>query len=155
VSERSRGRTRGASLARRDEHHDRGDQGRRRNHSKGRCAVDAGCADPRGIEHDRKRDTAQGAETDEHAARAVSTSTSTRAEGQRAQQIIRSNARHLYGTPAQMVAHHTSGGCSLMPGDLIGRYTISGPEREELSSLLELTRGGAEPVQLADGERRS
>jgi fumarylacetoacetase len=42
-----------------------------------------------------------------------------------------------------------------MPGDLIGRYTISGPEREELSSLLELTRGGAEPVQLADGERRS
>lgn len=42
-----------------------------------------------------------------------------------------------------------------MPGDLIGSGTISGPERAELSSLLELTRGGAEPVELANGERRS
>jgi fumarylacetoacetase len=78
-----------------------------------------------------------------------------RAQGDEAQQIIRSNARHLYWTPAQMIAHHTSGGCNLMPGDLIGSGTISGPERAELSSLLELTRGGAEPVYLANGERRS
>lgn len=78
-----------------------------------------------------------------------------RADGDPAQVIIRSNARHLYWTPAQMVAHHTSGGCNLMPGDLIGSGTISGPERAELSSLLELTRGGTEPVELANGERRS
>lgn len=69
--------------------------------------------------------------------------------------IIRSNGRHLYWTPAQMIAHHTSGGCNLLPGDLIGSGTISGPTRAELSSLLELTTGGAEPVELPGGEWRS
>lgn len=69
--------------------------------------------------------------------------------------IVHSNVRHLYWTPGQMVAHHTSGGCNLLPGDLIGSGTISGPTRAELSSLLELTAGGAEPVTLPNGERRS
>ncbi len=68
--------------------------------------------------------------------------------------IIRSNARYLYWTPAQMIAHHTSGGCNLVPGDLIGSGTISGPTREELSSLMELTMAGQEPFELPNGERR-
>lgn len=71
-----------------------------------------------------------------------------------AEEIIHSNARHLYWTTAQMVAHHASGGCNLLPGDLIGTGTISGPSREELSSLLELTFGGTQPVVLGSGEER-
>ena len=69
--------------------------------------------------------------------------------------IIRSNARHLYWTPAQMVAHHSSGGCNLMPGDLLGTGTISGPMPDQLSSLMELTRHGAEPFRLPNGEQRA
>jgi fumarylacetoacetase len=77
-----------------------------------------------------------------------------RAEGRPAHTIIRSNARYLYWTPAQMIAHHTSGGCNLQPGDLIGSGTISGPTREELSSLLELTSAGQHPCSLPNGETR-
>ncbi|WP_343716335.1 fumarylacetoacetase [Inquilinus sp.] len=77
-----------------------------------------------------------------------------RAEGQGPVTIITSNARHLYWTPAQMVAHHSSGGCNLLPGDLLGTGTISGPTRAQLSSLLELTMGGREPVTLPNGEQR-
>lgn len=77
-----------------------------------------------------------------------------RFSGAPAEEIIRSNARHLYWTTAQMVTHHSSGGCNLLPGDLIGTGTISGPSREELSSLLELTFAGTRPVELASGEQR-
>ncbi|MGO1079590.1 fumarylacetoacetase [Inquilinus sp. CA228] len=77
-----------------------------------------------------------------------------RAEGQEPATIITSNARHLYWTPAQMVAHHSSNGCNLLPGDLLGTGTISGPTRAQLSSLLELTMGGSEPVTLPNGEQR-
>lgn len=66
-----------------------------------------------------------------------------------------SHSRHMYWTPAQLVTHHTSGGCSLNPGDLLGSGTISGPERSEAGSLLEATLGGKEPVRLANGEERT
>ena len=78
-----------------------------------------------------------------------------RAAGIPATQIIHSNAQYLYWTPAQMLAHHTSGGCDLLPGDLIGTGTISGPTRDQLSSLLELTFGGTQPVTLPNGEQRA
>ncbi|HWL83115.1 MAG TPA: fumarylacetoacetase [Roseomonas sp.] len=65
-----------------------------------------------------------------------------------------SNARHLYWTVAQMLAHHTSNGCDLNPGDLLGSGTISAPEPTGLGSLLEMTRGGREPVTLPSGETR-
>ena len=61
----------------------------------------------------------------------------------------------MYWTVAQMVAHHTVGGCDLRPGDLLGTGTISGPAREEAGSLLEITMGGVEPVTLPSGETRS
>jgi fumarylacetoacetase len=56
---------------------------------------------------------------------------------------------------AQMVTHHTSNGCNLRPGDLFGSGTVSGPGEEAGGCLLELTRNGAEPIQLPDGETRS
>src|SRR5579871_3725894 len=69
-------------------------------------------------------------------------------------EILTSNAKYLYWTPAQMVAHHTINGCNLQPGDLIGTGTISGPTRAELSSMLELTTAGAQPVVLPNQEQR-
>ncbi len=78
-----------------------------------------------------------------------------RSRGETAVEILTSNARHLYWTPAQMVAHHTVNGCNLQPGDLIGTGTISGPRDEELSSMLELTAGGSRPITLPNGEIRS
>ncbi|MBL0419123.1 fumarylacetoacetase [Ramlibacter sp. AW1] len=56
---------------------------------------------------------------------------------------------------SQMVAHHTVNGCNLRPGDLIGSGTISGPDRGTEGCLLELTRGGAEPLALPGGETRA
>lgn len=78
-----------------------------------------------------------------------------RSEKKPAECVIRSNAKYLYWTPAQMIAHHTSGGCNLLPGDLIGTGTISGPDKTQLSSLLELTGGGREPFTLSTGESRT
>lgn len=77
------------------------------------------------------------------------------AKGLPPQPISASNARHLYWTPAQMVAHHTCGGCSLEPGDLFGTGTISTPGPEGLGAMLEITRGGKEPMTLASGETRA
>jgi fumarylacetoacetase len=70
-------------------------------------------------------------------------------------EILTSNARYLYWTPAQMVAHQTVNGCNLQPGDLLGTGTISGPSDAELSSMLELTVAGSRPVALPNGEIRS
>jgi len=77
-----------------------------------------------------------------------------RRAGEPAVEILTSNARYLYWTPAQMVAHHTVNGCNLQPGDLIGTGTISGPSPAELSSMLELTNAGTKPVALPNGEKR-
>lgn len=68
--------------------------------------------------------------------------------------LLRSDARHLYWTPAQMLAHHTSNGCDLQTGDLLGTGTISGPAPEQLGSLLELTDDGRQPAALPNGEIR-
>ena len=68
--------------------------------------------------------------------------------------ISRSSFRHAYWSVAQMVAHHTSGGCALRPGDLLGTGTQSGPTDGEQGCLLELTLGGRRPVRLIDGTER-
>ena len=68
--------------------------------------------------------------------------------------LARSNAKHMYWTVAQMVAHHTSGGCDLRPGDLFGSGTISTPDDSGLGSLLEISRGGKQPIELPSGESR-
>ena len=62
--------------------------------------------------------------------------------------------RDMYWTMAQMVAHHTSNGCDLRPGDLIASGTVSGAGDDERGCLLEITRRGAEPLALPTGEQR-
>ena len=78
-----------------------------------------------------------------------------RQAGQPAARITRSNYRHAYWTLAQMVTHHTVGGCNLQPGDLLGTGTLSGPEPEEAGALIELTNGGKQPLSLPSGEQRT
>ena len=60
----------------------------------------------------------------------------------------------LYWTPAQLLAHHASGGCNLNPGDLFGTGTISAPTSDGCGSLLEITQGGRAPITLPSGEER-
>ncbi len=64
-------------------------------------------------------------------------------------------ASHMYWTMAQMIAHHTSGGCDLNPGDLLGSGTISGPDRASMGSLMEITANGTMPLTLPSGETRT
>lgn len=64
-------------------------------------------------------------------------------------------ARAAYWTPAQLIAHHTVNGCNLLPGDLLGSGTLSGPSTSEAGSLMELTNGGRNPLALPNGERRA
>jgi fumarylacetoacetase len=60
----------------------------------------------------------------------------------------------MYWTFAQMLAHHTSNGCNLRPGDLLASGTVSGPTEDSRGCLLELTGGGANPIVLPTGEQR-
>ena len=69
--------------------------------------------------------------------------------------LSRSNASMLDWTAAQMVAHHSSNGCNLQPGDLFGSGTVSGTEPGSAGCLLEMTRGGREPFTLPNGETRT
>ena len=78
-----------------------------------------------------------------------------RAAGLAPLELASSNFRHAYWTIGQMIAHHTSNGCGLQPGDLLGTGTQSGPLAGEAGSLLELSRGGKQPFALANGETRS
>jgi fumarylacetoacetase len=65
------------------------------------------------------------------------------------------NFRDMYWTFAQMLAHHTCNGCDLRPGDLLASGTVSGPTPSARGCLLEITRGGAEPILLPGGEQRT
>ena len=61
----------------------------------------------------------------------------------------------MYWTPAQMLAHMTVNGASLRTGDLFASGTVSGSERSQFGSLLELSWGGRDPIMLADGSTRT
>jgi fumarylacetoacetase len=61
----------------------------------------------------------------------------------------------MYWSAAQIVAHHTANGCNLQPGDLIGTGTLSTDSDDGLGSLLEISRGGKQPLALPTGETRS
>jgi fumarylacetoacetase len=63
--------------------------------------------------------------------------------------------RHAYWTIAQLIAHHTINGCDLRAGDLLGTGTQSGPTPEEAGSLLELSAGGNQPIQIGRDEHRT
>jgi fumarylacetoacetase len=77
-----------------------------------------------------------------------------RAEGQAPVRVSHSTLADLYWTPAQLLAHHTSNGCNLQPGDLLGSGTVSGEAKDARGCLLELTWRGADPIQLPSGEAR-
>jgi len=76
-------------------------------------------------------------------------------EGGAAEEIARTNYREMYYSAAQQLTHHASSGCAMNAGDLLGSGTISGPEKSQRGSLLELSWGGKEPITLADGSSRS
>jgi fumarylacetoacetase len=61
----------------------------------------------------------------------------------------------MYWTFAQLLTHHASNGCNLLPGDLLGSGTVSGPEKTSRGCLLELTTRGREPLALPGGESRA
>ena len=60
-----------------------------------------------------------------------------------------------YWTVRQLITHHTSNGCNLNAGDLLGTGTLSGPDASEAGSMLELSMGGKNPITLQNGEQRS
>jgi len=76
-------------------------------------------------------------------------------EGGEAEEIARTNYREMYYSAAQQLTHHASSGCAMNAGDLLGSGTISGPEKSQRGSLLELSWGGKEPITLKDGSTRS
>lgn len=69
--------------------------------------------------------------------------------------LSRANARGLYYSAAQQLAHHSSSGCAMSVGDLLGSGTISGASPGSQGSMLELTRNGTEPLVLEGGARRA
>ena len=68
--------------------------------------------------------------------------------------LSRSNTNDLYWTVGQMLTHHASNGCNLQTGDLIATGTVSGKEKSERGSMLELSWRGTEPIELPSGEQR-
>jgi len=68
--------------------------------------------------------------------------------------IATSNFKYMYWSICQQLAHHTVNGCNAQPGDLLGSGTISGPDKHERGSMLELSWRGTETVELSNGETR-
>lgn len=69
--------------------------------------------------------------------------------------ISRTNFKYMYWSSVQQLMHHASSGCAMNVGDLLGSGTISGPEKNQRGSLLEISWNGTEPVELPGGVRRS
>jgi fumarylacetoacetase len=72
-----------------------------------------------------------------------------------ATRICHTNFKYMYWSSVQQLVHHASSGCAMNVGDLLGSGTISGPEKDQRGSLLEISWNGTEPVELADGIKRT
>ncbi len=68
--------------------------------------------------------------------------------------VSKSNFKFMYWSMSQQLAHHTSNGCRVNSGDMMGSGTISGTEKDSFGSMLELTWGGKNPIKMADGSER-
>lgn len=68
--------------------------------------------------------------------------------------VTKSNFKYMYWSMSQQLAHHTSNGCRINSGDMMGSGTISGPTPDSYGSMLELTWGGKNPIKLNDGTER-
>ena len=73
-------------------------------------------------------------------------------EGRR---ICQTNFKYMYWSSVQQLVHHASSGCAMNVGDLLGSGTISGPEKDQRGSLLEISWNGTEPVELAGDVKRT
>ncbi|MBR0691239.1 fumarylacetoacetase [Bradyrhizobium manausense] len=69
--------------------------------------------------------------------------------------ISRTSFKYMYWSSVQQLMHHASSGCAMNVGDLLGSGTISGPEKNQRGSLLEISWNGTEPVELPGGAKRS
>jgi fumarylacetoacetase len=81
-------------------------------------------------------------------------SAAMRAQGIPPVRLSRANFADMYWTAAQLVAHHTSNGCNLRPGDLLASGTVSGPAEGQSGCLLEMTERGMKLLRLPTGEER-
>ncbi len=68
--------------------------------------------------------------------------------------ISQTNFKYMYWTMSQQLAHHTSNGCRVNSGDMMGSGTLSGSTPDSFGSMLELTWGGKNPIKLSDGTER-
>jgi fumarylacetoacetase len=69
--------------------------------------------------------------------------------------ICRTNFKYMYWSSVQQLVHHASSGCAMNVGDLLGSGTISGPDKHERGSLLEISWNGTEPIELPGDIRRT
>jgi len=69
--------------------------------------------------------------------------------------ISSTNFKYMYWSSVQQLVHHASSGCAMNVGDLLGSGTISGPEKHQRGSLLEISWNGTEPLELAGGVKRT
>jgi fumarylacetoacetase len=69
--------------------------------------------------------------------------------------ICRTNFKYMYWSSVQQLVHHASSGCAMNVGDLLGSGTISGPEKSQRGSLLEISWNGTEPIDLSGGVKRT
>jgi fumarylacetoacetase len=77
------------------------------------------------------------------------------AQMNQAASICRTNFKYMYWSSVQQLVHHASSGCAMNVGDLLGSGTISGPDKHQRGSLLEISWNGTEPVELAGGVKRA
>jgi fumarylacetoacetase len=78
-----------------------------------------------------------------------------RAAQNEAMRICRTNFKFMYWSSVQQLVHHASSGCAMNIGDLLGSGTISGPEKHQRGSLLEISWNGTEPLELPGGGKRT
>jgi fumarylacetoacetase len=69
--------------------------------------------------------------------------------------ICRTNFKYMYWSSVQQLVHHASSGCAMNIGDILGSGTISGPEKDQRGSLLEISWNGSEPIELPGGVKRT
>lgn len=75
-------------------------------------------------------------------------------ENTEASVVSKSNFKYMYWSMSQQLAHHTSNGCRVNSGDMMGSGTISGPTPNSFGSMLELTWNGKNPIIMKDGSER-
>ena len=78
-----------------------------------------------------------------------------RGADERGGQICRTNFKYMYWSSVQQLVHHASSGCAMNVGDLLGSGTITGPEKHQRGSLLEISWNGTEPIELPGGVKRT